>query len=107
MAIKDDIISLVGWEKTAKKTLGRFVQGLSTPGDTPAIGNIVSFTKLIKPPDESVEIPFNPTTKDYQFRVDVWSAPDGEDGFIVTAKRSFGDGVVEAIVYKSLEATGE
>ena len=102
--ITDDILDLDQKQKDLKTNKGRYVQGLKTPEITPIAGSNNTITKLRKPVDETEEIAFEPKSKDYSFRVDVWKKKEGEaelDGYVITAERDLGNGVIETIVRKS------
>ena len=103
MSVKDDIIKLVQNEEDFFRMYSRYIQALSTPEEIPVKSSITNITELRQPSDEPVKIPFIPTVKDYQFRVDVWSRLEDEKetyGFIVTAKRDLGDDITETITTK-------
>jgi hypothetical protein len=100
MAITDDILALEQKEKDYFAQTGKYVQCLQTPDTVPFAGSETIFTKLRKPDDEADEIEFIPTAKDYSFAVDVWSRKTQVGttrGFIITAQRDLGNGIIETI----------
>ena len=100
MAVKDDIFILNGKQNQLFKDQKRYVQCLPTPETIPAKDSISAISKMLNPSNETVEVSFTPTAKDYQFRIDVWTRlHEGIEttGFVVTAKRDLGDGLIETI----------
>ena len=97
MAITDDILSLEQKQKEFKKSKGKYIQGNKTPEILPQKNSVSVFTKLNKPDDQTDEIDFAPTAKDYQFAINIWETKDS-DGFYIIAKRDLGDGITETLV---------
>lgn len=104
MSIKDDIQTLVTEQEDLFKIHGRYIQALPTPEIMPTTGSMTNFTKLRKPGDETVEINFIPTAKDYQFRIDVFSGILSDKtvvhGYHIRAFRDLGDGITEIVETK-------
>jgi len=96
VTVIQDMQKLVDIQEQFFKTEGRYVQAIATPEDIPFEGMDVAISALRKPSHEDTEIKFVPTSKDYQFQVDIWSSKT-ERGFVVKAKRLHEDGIIETL----------
>lgn len=104
MTIVEDILALEQKQKDFKASKGRYIQGVATPEIIPKKGDKTTFVKLNKPHDETDEIDFEPKERDYQFKVDKWTKRVGgvsADGYVITALRDLGDGVIEVVTKAS------
>lgn len=105
--VQTDILTLVA-EQNAKFTAdGSYVRTNPTPALVPTEGAATKFTKLESVENETREITFVPTAKDYQFHAKGYSVqknvsgqpPQMWHGFEIIAKRELANGIIETLTY--------
>ena len=97
MPVKDDILKLKVIQDDLKVADGKYTQILPTAG-TDAKFKV----EKDKAGKDKLDINTDITEKDYTYRVDVWTRKHLEEpetsGFVVTAERDLGDGVIERVI---------